>query len=297
MIRRSSKAQISEIQEDVSGLQEDVSGLQEDVSGLQEDVSGLQEDVSGLQEDICPRYFITTTISNFTLTTRDIAKNIYINGLSLDCSSGKTLELTSNLIASDGTDAQATPSNSTLYYAYLSNASASYAPGEIRLSEIAPIGKYLGSSGNSKHWLWIANVYIESDGTLGSKDVIPVYGNICFVYAKSVDLSKSSGSEGYYDFQSIVLPIPNGKKCSVISWMLFGGGGNNYTSRQKIIAGSNEVFSPLVLFSSYNSISSSLFFVATSNEITTVKKQFYYKTGTVTVYGGNDSQTIFSFFD
>lgn len=72
-----------------------------------------------------------------------------------------------NLITSTGADAGAGPSASTLYYAYLSNADATFAPEDLRLSATAPTNfvngiRYLASTGNGAKWRYVGMAYTDS---------------------------------------------------------------------------------------------------------------------------------------
>lgn len=93
---------------------------------------------------------------------------IWIAGEYLDLSIvSVVLDFADNLLASDGTDDGAGPAAQDAYYAYVSNASASYAPQSLRLSTFQPSELegvlYLGTSGNAANWRYVGQV-----GTWGS---------------------------------------------------------------------------------------------------------------------------------
>ncbi len=70
---------------------------------------------------------------------------------------------TDHMISSTGTNTATAPSVNTLYYAYVSNSLASFAPLQLRLSATAPSllngVKYLDTTGNAKHWRFVGYVY------------------------------------------------------------------------------------------------------------------------------------------
>jgi len=80
---------------------------------------------------------------------------IYINGRTIDLSTPITCDVTTNLITATGADAGITPSASTKYYAYISNALVNYAPLSLRLSATSPTNGYLGTSGDAENWRYI----------------------------------------------------------------------------------------------------------------------------------------------
>lgn len=93
---------------------------------------------------------------------------VSVNGevLLLD-STGLTCLSTHNLIGATGTDAGASLAVSTLYYAYVSNGSASYAPRSLRLSTTAPTSyngiQYLAATGNGANWRFVG--WVRTDGS------------------------------------------------------------------------------------------------------------------------------------
>jgi hypothetical protein len=90
-------------------------------------------------------------------------------------SSGFTLLNTANLIAADGTDSGGAPAVDTLYYCYVSNSKASFAPLGIRMSATAPSlfngVKYLATTGNGANWRFVGWVRtISNAGTVNYAD-------------------------------------------------------------------------------------------------------------------------------
>lgn len=83
-------------------------------------------------------------------------------------SSGFTLLNTANLISATGTDSGGAPAINTLYYVYVSNSQASFAPLGIRMSATAPslFGgvKYLAATGNGANWRFVGWVKTISNG-------------------------------------------------------------------------------------------------------------------------------------
>lgn len=114
-----------------------------------------------------------TSTTQVTLLPRG-GSLIEVNGEILDVGAGIAYATSSNLINSTGGNASATPSSSTLYYVYLSNSLASYAPSSLRLSTTAPTGLngasttatpddfYLATSGNGRNWRFVGLVYTNS---------------------------------------------------------------------------------------------------------------------------------------
>lgn len=108
--------------------------------------------------------------------------HIEINGKIVSFSTGVTCASTANRITSTGADAGAALSSNTLYYAYVSNADASYAASSLRLSTVAPTGLYsgyglttalaaniyddfyLGGSGNALNWRFVGLVRTNASG-------------------------------------------------------------------------------------------------------------------------------------
>lgn len=80
--------------------------------------------------------------------------------------SGIALATTDNLITATGADAGAAMAASTLYYVYVSNSSASFAPSDLRASATAPSRVsgvyYLGTSGNALNWRFVGYVRTSS---------------------------------------------------------------------------------------------------------------------------------------
>lgn len=76
------------------------------------------------------------------------------------------LDNSDTTIDASGIDTTSIPAASTLHYAYLSNALATDAPLEIRLSETAPSlldgVYYLGTSGNAQNWRFAGWVYVNA---------------------------------------------------------------------------------------------------------------------------------------
>ena len=85
---------------------------------------------------------------------------VRINGESLAIGApGIGIATSNTLLTSTGADAGGSMGVSTLYYIYVSNSQASYAPSSIKASATAPSSylgaKYLGTSGNAAHWRFV----------------------------------------------------------------------------------------------------------------------------------------------
>jgi hypothetical protein len=80
---------------------------------------------------------------------------------------GLTTLVTDHLITAAGADSGAAGVASTLYYVYLSNKKATFAPGTIRLSATPPTlvngVKYLGNAGNALNWRFVG--WVRLNGT------------------------------------------------------------------------------------------------------------------------------------
>jgi hypothetical protein len=100
---------------------------------------------------------------------RYIGVNVEINGETLVLGAGGLACLnTDNLITAAGADSGGAPAVTTLYYAYVSNLLATYAPGTLRLSATAPSLlngiKVLATSGNGADWRFVGWVRTISNG-------------------------------------------------------------------------------------------------------------------------------------
>ena len=98
---------------------------------------------------------------------------IDVNGEMVDVSSSGYALLTSdNLLSSTGTDSGGAMGTSTLYYVYVSNSQASFAPGDLRASATGPSAyrgaKYLGTSGNAAHWRFVG--WVRTNGSTNFVD-------------------------------------------------------------------------------------------------------------------------------
>lgn len=85
----------------------------------------------------------------------------------VDIGSNITINNSDNRIDSTGADAGAAMTTSTLYYIYISNHKATYAPSSLRASTVAPTlwngSYYLGTTGNAVNWRFVG--WIRTDGS------------------------------------------------------------------------------------------------------------------------------------
>jgi hypothetical protein len=94
---------------------------------------------------------------------------VAVNGefVAIAASSTMTLTNLANLITAAGADSGAGPAVNTLYYLYVSNSSASFAPSGIRLSATAPQLVnglyYLAASGNGLNWRFVGWIRTTSN--------------------------------------------------------------------------------------------------------------------------------------
>ncbi len=85
---------------------------------------------------------------------------IEVNGATVFVgAAGIAMDVTDNLIDAAGADAGGAVAASTLYYVYVSNASATTFPSDLRASATAPSSfngvKYLGAAGNAANWRFV----------------------------------------------------------------------------------------------------------------------------------------------
>lgn len=158
------------------------------------DIAGLTADAAPATGDLLPRYDISaagnrqTTLGNhgslwsvgtfearmqLDSTTqvslqRYKGQYVWINGEYIDPGSGGlALVTTDNLLSSTGTDSGGAMGTNTLYYVYVSNSSASFAPGDLRASATAPSllngVKYLATSANGANWRFVG--WVRTNGS------------------------------------------------------------------------------------------------------------------------------------
>lgn len=99
---------------------------------------------------------------------RENGQYVFVTGEFVDPGSGGlTITTTDNRIDSAGADAGAALTTSTLYYVYVSNSKATFAPLGIRLSTVAPSlykgAYYLGTSGNAANWRHVG--WVRTNGS------------------------------------------------------------------------------------------------------------------------------------
>jgi len=128
---------------------------------------------------------------------------IVINKKVIDLSTPIVCNLSGNLIDSNGADAGSAPGASTLYYAYLSNSIASYAPYSLRLSATVPTDEYLGTSGNAKNWRFVGALYCNASTQIANDLEICGYAREDKNIYLTSDFTRSSGSEIFYDITNL----------------------------------------------------------------------------------------------
>jgi len=166
------------------------------------------------------------SVTQFQLAGREYTgKKLFVNNELVDLSSAETCNVSGspvNLIASDGTDASASPSASTLYYAYMSNSQASYAASSLRLSATAPTDGYLASSGNGAHWRFVGAVYLDGSTQIAGDLNLCGWGVDTVITYLGSGIVRSSGTVQYYDILSLpgVVLLP-GTELSIIA-QVFG---------------------------------------------------------------------------
>lgn len=97
---------------------------------------------------------------------------VEVNGANVSIgSSGLTLAPSTHRIDNLGDEVASGMATNTLYYIYISNSSASYAPSSLRASTTAPQSyngvKYLGTTGNAANWRFVGYAKTNGTGTNG----------------------------------------------------------------------------------------------------------------------------------
>lgn len=166
--------------------------------------------------DVYLKFTSTTSITIYGTGT----KSLFINDEEVDFFSNKILNITDNVLNSDGTDSGASMAASTLYYIYASNSQASYAPLTVRGSSTAPTyinslrNDYLNTSGNALNWLHIGYVQINGSTLITDKfSVISEYNEPDIVGKVNNGLAATgpnASANVYYDVtgttQSVLIP-------------------------------------------------------------------------------------------
>lgn len=104
-----------------------------------------------------------------------MGSTIGVNEERVSITGGYSRIATDHMISNTGANTGVAPSVSTLYYAYVSNSQASFAPNQLRLSATSPSllngVKYLGTTGNAKNWRFVGWVYAYNNtGSVNFKD-------------------------------------------------------------------------------------------------------------------------------
>lgn len=99
---------------------------------------------------------------------RYAGKDVEVNGELVEIPAGGISMLNSdNTIDATGGDSGGSLASSTLYYIYVSNSSATFAPSDLRASTTAPSlfngVRYLGTSGNAANWRFVG--WVETDSS------------------------------------------------------------------------------------------------------------------------------------
>lgn len=165
---------------------------------------------------------------------------IEVNGEIVDVGSGLYLLNTDNLISSTGADAGAAPAATTLYYAYVSNSLASFAPGDLRLSATAPTGIhgglslgtnpkgddfYLGTSGNARHWRFVGLVRTVGSSQFAFSDtqrLVASYYNRQPWQLLAVPAYADGNSATSYTTTSTTWARANAGTGNKVEWLSFG---------------------------------------------------------------------------
>ncbi len=176
--------------------------------------------------------YVSTTSIRLDRYTGD---TVEVNGLNVSIGSGGlTLNSTDNLLSSDGTNSGGSMAASTLYYVYVSNANASYAPSSLRASatQYTTLNgvRYLAASGNGANWRFVGWVRTNSSTQFADSEtqrfVINYYNRldkmlfVCPAYANdnAVTSYTASGNwaKAHSGTDSTVAFISNGEDVSFI---------------------------------------------------------------------------------
>lgn len=107
--------------------------------------------------------------------SKAVGGRIYVNGEVLSADNITSYDNTSDMIDGNGDQmVGTTPGFDGLYYAYVSNNQATYAPSTLRLSGNGPTlfdsVYYLGTSGNAANWRFVAVVATDGSGEFQDSD-------------------------------------------------------------------------------------------------------------------------------
>lgn len=126
-------------------------------------------------------------VSN-TLTLGQYAGNkVVVSGMTVPIPTlGLSTSIADDLIDANGGDAGTPPAASTLYFVYVSNQKATFAPVSIRLSSTAPVlvngVRYLGSSGNALNWRFVGwvktNATPQFESTRANRLIVNYYNRL-----------------------------------------------------------------------------------------------------------------------
>jgi len=120
------------------------------------------------------------------------SKLIEINGAYLDLSSAIVCLTSDNLLSSTGADSGGAAAASTIYYVYASNASASFAPSDLRLSATAPTNGYLGASGNALNWRHVG--WLATNASTQLADAMAVASAMNPIVETAIDPGSGTGT-------------------------------------------------------------------------------------------------------
>lgn len=222
--------------------------------------------------------------TEFQCEAQDALRNyLVIAGEIVSLSSVKTCTVSGagvhNLIAADGTDSSGAPSASTLYYAYLSNSSASFAASSCRLSATAPTNLYLAASGNGANWRFVGAVQLDGSTQIADSFAICGYGKSVFELDLGVQINRSSGSSAFYD----VLVIANCVFLAGTKFQLISQISNSVISTgiltNKLFLASDEVARGQINNIQYHCVPCSYTANSAAIQSQEIKSQYYYTSG------------------
>jgi hypothetical protein len=157
---------------------------------------------SGITGDFFNARLNYTNSTQITLNSWG-GRYVVVNGRLVDVSSGLSCAPSNNLITATGADSgSGMPASAVLYYVYVSNSAASYAPSSLRCSSTSPSlytgVKYLATTGNGANWRFVG--WVKTNATpqfvnqAGSRLVISYYNRLVLPLSQSPAVATTSGT-------------------------------------------------------------------------------------------------------
>ena len=132
-----------------------------------------------------------TTIALVGLNGTSRMIEVYLENVSLATNIVLDISTANVVIDLNGDDLGAAAAN-TLYYVYLANSSASYAPFKLRCSAVAPTNGYLGASGNAINWRHVG--WLRTNASTQLADIMAVASAINPIVETTIDIGTGTGT-------------------------------------------------------------------------------------------------------